>query len=105
MRAAIAASSVSSIGAIRAGGSALKRCADAAAASRRERRDSLAAEVLRCGFAEGAAYPQLCDWSALSVLGVYERRQRYVHTCVHLLSAFLRAKDPIDKRKRSEFPQ
>ena len=38
--------------------------------------------------------------------GVYERRQRQVHaTCVHLLSALLRAKDPIDKRKRSEFPQ
>jgi len=27
------------------------------------------------------------------------------HTRVHPLSAFLRAKDPIDKRERSEFPQ
>jgi len=27
------------------------------------------------------------------------------YTRVHLLSAFLRAKDPIDKRERSEFPQ
>jgi len=27
------------------------------------------------------------------------------HTRVHLLSAFLRAKDPIDKRERSEFPR
>ena len=26
------------------------------------------------------------------------------HTRVHLLSAFLRAKDPNDKRERSEFP-
>ena len=25
------------------------------------------------------------------------------HTRVHLLSAFLRAKDPIDKRERSEY--
>ena len=27
------------------------------------------------------------------------------HTRVHPLSALLRAKDPIDKRERSEFPQ
>ena len=27
------------------------------------------------------------------------------YTRVHLLPAFLRAKDPIDKRERSEFPQ
>jgi len=30
---------------------------------------------------------------------------KYTATRVHLLSAFLRAKDPIDKRQRSEFPQ
>ena len=27
------------------------------------------------------------------------------YTRVHLLSAFLRAKDPMDKRERSEFPK
>jgi len=37
-----------------------------------------------------------------------ERRKRKAHPCilntrVHLLSAFLRAKDPIDQRERSEF--
>jgi len=32
-------------------------------------------------------------------------KDTYTATRVHLLSAFLRAKDPIDKRQRSEFPQ
>ena len=32
-------------------------------------------------------------------------KDKYTATRVHLLSAFLRAKDPIDKRQRSEFPQ
>ena len=32
-------------------------------------------------------------------------KDKYTATRVHLLSAFLRAKDPIDKRRRSEFPQ
>jgi hypothetical protein len=36
---------------------------------------------------------------------VYERRQRKAHTRVHLLSAFLRATDPMAKRVRSELPQ
>jgi len=35
---------------------------------------------------------------------VYERRQKEEHTLVLVLSAFLRAKYPIDKRERSELP-
>jgi len=31
-------------------------------------------------------------------------KEKYTATRVHLLSAFLRAKDPIDKRERNEFP-
>jgi len=39
-------------------------------------------------------------------LGCHLRRvSKRKHTRVHNLSAFLRAKHPIDKRERSEFPQ
>ena len=39
------------------------------------------------------------------VLCLRDVKDKYTATRVHLLSAFLRAKDPIDKRQRSEFPQ
>ena len=38
-------------------------------------------------------------------LGSCMRDVKGKHTRVLVLSAFLRAKDPIDKRERSEFPQ
>ena len=44
----------------------------------------------------------------LPVLGVLVRdvqRQVHSHPCAFLLSAFLRAKHPIGKRERSDFPQ
>jgi len=48
----------------------------------------------------GVVVPHTCDSLMLCVRDVKGK-----HTRVHLLSAFLRAKDPIDKRERSEFPQ
>ena len=43
--------------------------------------------------------------SATCAPRVYARRRRKAHLRVHLLSAFLRAKDPMDRRERSEFSQ
>jgi len=54
--------------------------------------------------------PCLSTTSIVATLATWRRATRVCmrdvkdkYTRVHLLSAFLRAKDPIDKRERSEF--
>ena len=55
--------------------------------------------------ARGGA-PGYADCAIVRLCGVRETsKDKYTATRVHLLSAFLRAKGPIDKRERSEFPQ
>jgi len=41
----------------------------------------------------------------LAPVGLCMRDVKEEHTLVHVLSAFLRAKDEFDKRERREFPQ